>query len=397
MNQAKITQTLRKLVLKKLKDEKLSVVDQGTLEGAIDALLESELAVEQDTIEALLEDLDAVDGAGEVLLTEIETSSELAYFGKNGEQCSITFAIPVAFLAGDQIRDVAFSTDDTLPLVEVLEDAQVVGAQARIGILPRLFKPAELAAQSYGMLQRMSRSLGRKMRDKEPVRLENGILNTDFKPVETYAWGDNPHIDLRFLVGVVLAPTNDLENVFPEVGPELLDGASPDDAMASSETPGGAPVLAEVQTSAWARASDEERPRGFMPNGEFWETPFCEAVTNAFFSMRGCRGAVLPLELHDALRTGQEYWREFGLNHQVTMGFHEDEPVLLKCMPYEDQDTHRFGWDIELSGEDGTLRDECRWEILMHESPEESEDLLRGMCSTMGWTISALMPANAAE
>ncbi|KWU19150.1 hypothetical protein [Burkholderia cenocepacia] len=396
MTQAKFTQTLRKLVLKKNKNGKLGVTDQDSLESAIDALLECDLAVEQDTIEALLEEFDTVDGAGEVLLTEIETSSELAYFGKNREFCSITFAIPVAFLAGDQFRDIAFSTDDTLPLVEVLEAAQVVGAQARVGILPRLFKPAELAAQSYGMLQRLSRSLGRKMRDKEPVRLENGLLRTDIKPVDTYAWGDNPHIDLRFLVGVAFAPTNDLDNVFPPVGPELFDGAAPDhDTEDSSTVPPEAMMVPPA--SNWERASDGEPPRGFLPDGSFWETPFCEAVTHAFFSMRGCRGAVLPLELHDALRTGQEYWREFGLTHQAEIGFHIEEAVFLSCMPYEDQETHRFGWDIQFSGEDGTLRDEARWEILMHETPEESEDMLRNLCATMGWTITALMPASQAE
>lgn len=403
MRTNQIAKTLRELVLKKLRDQMLAEADQQKLEAAIDALLEKDAAVEQDTIEAILEDLDEHEDAGEVMLTEMETSSELAYFGKHREHCALAFAIPVALLAGDRYRDVALSTDDTLEMVRVLEDSQVVGSHTRIGILPRLFSPAELSAQSYGMLQRLTRSLGRKLRDREPVRLENGILRTEFTPVETYPWGDNPHVDLRFLVGAAYTPS-ELEHVFPPVGPEEVDGLMPeadetgtpedmteDAGDDAAENGDGRAKRGVVETLTWARAADADRPRGFMPDGEFWETAFCESVTNAFMSMRGCRGAVLPLTLHDALRTGQEYWREFGLDHQVSMGFHPDERVLVHCMPYEDTETDRIGWDIELRGEDGTIRDTVRWEILLHESSEESEERLREICHGMGWTIESFL------
>jgi len=404
MRTNQIAKTLRELVLKKIRDQVLSEADQAKLEAAIDALFEKDAAVEQDTIEAILEDLDEHEGAVEVMLTEIETSSELAYFGKNREHCALAFAIPVALLAGDRYREIALSTDETLEMVRVLEDSQIVGSHTRIGILPRLFSPAELAAQSYGMLQRLTRSLGRKLREREPVRLENGILRTEFDLVETFPWGDNPHVDLRFLVGAAYTPRRELEHVFPPVGPEETDGLMPetdgtenpegvaqDAADDGTEAGEGGEQRGVVETLTWARSADAERPRGFMPDGEFWETAFCEAVTNAFLSMRGCRGVVLPLTLHDALRTGQEYWREFGLDHQVSMGFHPDERVLVNCMPYEDTDTDRIGWDVELRGEDGTIRDTVRWEILLHESSEESEERLRSICHGMGWTIESFL------
>jgi hypothetical protein len=398
-------------------EEALSPEDREAFEGLLDHVLAQEAAVEEEIVYEVLEGIEG-QAVGDYFLSELEIQSELVFLGKKKDQAALLMCMPVIFMAGDQPQRLALSTDEMEELCHVLTETDVVGSQAKLGLLPRLFTPQELVSQPYGNLRKLAAAIGQQVLDGDPVRLESGIIAEGATPSDKFAWGDNPYVELRYLVGVVVTHESALDDVFPAVGPESTDAelfrlqadVQADEREEAGEGEEGVDEgfdetvddFSENSTAS-SRASDEEldaMPAPFEgqaapgegPNGEFWEDVFLEVVDEVFFPFFGAQATLLPDDFHENLRRGLSLWRECGMKHQVNEGFHPEEPVLLYAKPYVDEATGRMGWDVVMAGEDGSVRDHGPWEVLQHEAPGDTQENLEFLCEAMGWTLAELTP-----
>lgn len=400
---------LRSLVIKRAVDG-LDGEEQLELEAALDLLLDQPTSTEHDVVAQVLDEVYEVPEAGDIFLSELEIQSELVFLGKRHDQAALLMCLPVIFMAGDQPQRLAMSTDQMEELCHVLTETDVVGSQAQVSLLPRLFRPEELVTQSYGTLRALTVSLGEQVLQGDAVRLERGLIAEGMAASEKFAWGDNPYVELRYLVGVVVTHESALDDVFPAVGPESTDAdmyrlkaqvaadeqeaanaeeGAEDEGEASDEPDGSRLVVPDDDIPA---PFEGQAAPGEAPDGTYWEDVFLEVVDEVFMPMFGAQATLLPDDFHENLRRGLELWRQSGLQHQVGEGFDDEEAVVLHAKPYTDEATGRMGWDLVLMGEDGTIRDQAPWEVLLHEDPESSEEALRSLCESAGWTLASVDP-----
>jgi hypothetical protein len=215
-----------------------------------------------------------------------------------------------------------------------------------------------------------------------------GLMDVPAK-LEHFVWGENPHIVLRFLVGVAVTHQDALPYLLSD---ELDDDDGQQEAMA---------VRDAARTAMHADESQGLDPSQFVPFDDeqgairlAWQKAICEEISDAFFSMQGCQNVAEPFEFHEALRAGLEFGRELGLVLQADMGFDEKEEILVFAQAAEELGV--LGWDITLTGEDGSTRAIAPWEILNHESVEEGEEMLQAFCEDMGWNLHEIEPLQMA-
>lgn len=336
-------------------DESLS------LEIALVALLEQPRSTEMAMVSQLLDDLYDTPDAADYFLSELELASELLHLGAKEDKAVLLTALPVIFIGGANPRPLALTTDAARDLAAVLSDSNVVSEHAQVALLPRLFRPEELAAQSYGTLRNMTRLMGRQMLDGDPVRLPPGVfLEGPHNLDVSMAWGDNPYVELRYMVGVVMSPKEDLHDVFPAVD---CDEVGPSDA------------------------SDEPAGQG---EGEMWDEAFLDGVDAAFFPMFPAQAVGLPDDFHEVMRRGLEMWRQCGLQQQLRSCFSETETVVVETTPFVDDVTGRYGWDLALKSDSGDVRDASSWEVLHHETEDDAREALEELAEREGLTLGEL-------
>jgi hypothetical protein len=407
MTPSHLAAALRNLVSKAATSE-LAPDERQRLEAHLDELLAQPVDVEEAVVAQVIDETFDTPGAGDFFLSEVEMQSELVFLGKKRDQAVLLFCLPVAFMAGDPVQQLARSTDDMEELTHVLTETDVVGAQARVALLPRLFHPHELVTQSYGRLRKLTQTLGAQLLAGDPIRLFPGILAEGLPASEHFAWGDNPYVDLRFLVGVVVAHESALDDVFPAVGPETTDADLHRlDAQVQADERDDAEARAEQGLAVTGPAAGIPRWNGEVavpapfegqaapgetPAGEYWEDAFLAVVDEVFSPMFGAQETVLPDDFHENLRRGLELWRQAGIQHQVREGFHEREGVHIHALAWCDETTGRYGWDLLLTGEDGTVRDQGPWEALLHEQPSRVRECLEQLCEAQGWTLDEVEP-----
>jgi hypothetical protein len=384
-----LTSRISSLVIQCLERESDTSLRQQ-LGAALDRLLLLPPDDEENVVAEVLDDVCEVQDAPDFFLSELELRSQLVYLGKAQDQAALLWCMPVMFMAGDQPQRLALSTDSMTSLSQLLTDTDVIGAQARVGILPRLFLPQEMVTQSYGALNKLVRLLGQQVLDGDPVRLEPGVLAEGIPVSDKFAWGDNPYLTLRYLVGVVVTHASMLDDVFPAIGDDMGEEGDAYATQALSEPDARSP-LQEGQDDEPGPITDLPAP-GVDEHGTSWDDLFLEAVDDVFMPLFGAQSTMLPDDFHTNVRQGLELWRQNGLQHQIRNGFHEEEVVVIQARTYRDEELGRLGWDLFLFGEDGTFRDQSPWEVLMHEQIEESEGLLRELCAKAGWTILELEP-----
>jgi hypothetical protein len=351
-NLEQLVSTLRALALVGAQRD-LTEDESLTLELALVALLELPSDTEEAIVSGLLDELYELPEAVEFLLHELEVASVLVHLGEKEDRAVLMMALPVAYISGSKPRMLALTTDAMLEAADILSESNVVSAHARVALLPRLFKPEELAAQSYGTLRNMTRLMGRQMLSGEPVRLDNGIFNEGPHTRDlSMAWGDNPYVELYYVLGVVSTHKDELDQVFPPVGDD-------DDAD-----------LAD---------NDEQ--------GQDWADPFLEALDDAFFPMFPAQATVLPTDFHESMRQGLELWRQSGLQQQLRVNFTQGEPVQVVSVPFIDEETGRFGWDLHLQDGAGATRDICPWEVLHHEAEENAVEELEDLAEDEGLAL----------
>lgn len=402
MSPAKIARTIRSLILQAAK-RGLKGEEQQHLEETLDLLLDQPVDMEEDLVAQLLDDVSDVDDAADIFLTELEIQSSLVFLGDKQDQAAMLIAIPVMFMAGDTPNRLARSTDDMVEIAHVLTESDVIGAQTRLALLPRLFRPEEMVTQSYGTLRALTTMMGEQVLVGDPVRLMPGILAENVVASDKFPWGDNPYLDLRFIIGVVVTHESMIEYVFPLIGSESTEGEiyqlkkavaldEQEDAEAAGMAAATTADLSEAEEEHPGMFGFDETPPGLVGDGEFWEGVFLQTVDDVFSPMFGAQSAFLPDDFHEALRSGLELWRRTGVRHQINAGFADGELVIINARAYRDEVTSRTGWDLFLSGEDGTLRDQAPWEALLHEHPDDVEDSLRSLCETYGWKLADIQP-----
>lgn len=381
------------------------------MEASLGALLDKSTGVEAELVAEVLDAVGDEPAAADYFLSELEIASELVFVGDKQDQAALLLCLPVIFMAGDTPRRLALSTDCMHELASVLTETDVVGAQAKVGLLPRLFAPCEVVTQSYGALRKLTQMLGEQLLAGDPVRLLPGVLSEDSQPSDRFAWGDNPYMELRYIVGVVLTHETMLDEVFPAVGPETLEAdlARLKADVASDELTDQlanvAPKGRSLEHIARAGDSDSDSDRHPVPpalpdetepgqtaQGEYWEDVFLDTVDEVFVPMFGAHATSLPDDFHENVRRGLELWRETGVQHQVSQVFHPDERVFVYAKPYTDHDTGRMGWDLHFFGEYGTLRDQGPWELLMHEDADDAKAALDELCGISGWMLVEFDP-----
>jgi hypothetical protein len=332
------------------------------MELALVALLEQPREMEEAIVSQLLDELYELPEAADFFLSELELASMLVHLGPKEDQAVLLTAVPVIFLAGANPRPLALTTDAARELAEVLSDSNVVSGHARVALLPRLFRVEELAAQSYGTLRNMTRLMGRQMLDGEPVRLDPGLFREGPHKLDpAMAWGDNPYVELRFMVGAVLTHVSELDDVFPAVDMDDDEGGEDGD---DGNGEGGA--------------------------GERWDDAFLDGVDAAFFPMFPSQVVALPNDFHEAMREGLSLWRQSGLQQQLRSAFEDVETVMVAAVPFIDQETGRHGWDLQLKDDAGQVRDQGPWEVLHHEAEEDARELLEGLAEREGLTMGRL-------
>jgi hypothetical protein len=341
-----LSPTLRKLALVGAQRD-LTQDESLLLEAALVALLEQPSDIEEAIVSELLDELYELPEAVEFLLHELEIASTLVHLGAKEDQAVLLIALPVAFISGSKPRMLALSTDAMLEATSVLSDSNVVSEHARVALLPRLFRPEDLAAQSYGTFRNMTRLLGRQLLDGEPVRLDTGVFKEGPHTLDpSMAWGDNPYVELFYVVGVVSSHVSELDEIFPPVDDD---------------------------------EDDEHDESQNTSTGEPWEDAFLASLDDAFFPMFGAQATCLPTDFHDAIRQGLELWRESGLQQQLRVNFARKDIVTVVSTPFIDEQTGRFGWDLQLKDSEGVVRDQCPWEVLHHESEEVALEELEGV------------------
>lgn len=345
--------TLRSLALVGAQRD-LTEDESLTLELALVALLEQPSDIEEAIVAQLLDELYELPEAVEFFLHELEVASVLVHLGEKEDRAVLLMALPVAFISGANPRTLALSTDAMLEACDVLTESNVVSAHARVALLPRLFRPEELAAQSYGTLRNMTRLMGRQMLSGEPVRLHKGVFQEGPHTLdESMAWGDNPYIEMFYVLGVVSTHVSELDDIFPAVDDEDDEDTSPNADM-----------------------------------GEPWADEFLACLDDAFFPMFGSQATALPTDFHEAMRLGLELWRECGLQQQLRVNFARSDTVEVVSAPFIDEVTGRFGWDLQLKDSAGVVRDQCPWEVLHHESEENALEELEGVQDREGLTMA---------
>ncbi len=419
----------------------LSTDEQRQFEAVLDKVLALPASEEEEVVLQVLETISEDPAVGDFFLSELEIQSELVYFGKKKDQAVMLICMPIIFMAGDDPRRLALSTDEVSDLARSLTETDVISAQAKVALLPRLFTATELVTQPYGSLQRLTRVLGEQLLAGDPVRGEAGILLEGGIASEKFAFGDNGYVDLRYVVGVVSIHRSALNDVFPAVGPESTDaelyrlqaqvqadeqddeGDSGDAqgfsdfetvtanggiaAEEGSEQPGSErkAEASDAQESDEAGTDHEVEGEDLVPSpfgdlpaagttedGGFWEDIFLDELDATFMSLFGAQATLLPDDFHANLRRGLSLTRESGLKHQIREGFHDAEPVLISAKSFVDETTGRMGWDLYLCGEDGTVRDQAPWEVLQHEAPEDSLENLELLCENCSWTLAEVTP-----
>lgn len=331
------------------------------MELALVALLEQPRELEEAIVSQLLDELYELPEAADFFLSELELASMLVHLGPKEDQAVLLTAVPVIFLAGANPRPLALTTDAARELAGVLLDSNVVSGHARVALLPRLFRVEELAAQSYGTLRNMTRLMGRQMLDGEPVRLVPDLFGEGPHKLDpAMAWGDNPYVELRFMVGAVLTHVSELDDVFPAVDMDE-DAAEADDG-------------------------DDDGQDG----AERWDEVFLDGVDDAFFPMFPSQVVALPNDFHEAMREGLSLWRQSGLQQQLRSAFADVETVVVTAQPFIDQETGRHGWDLQLKDDAGRVRDQGPWEVLHHEGEEDARELLEGLAEREGLTLGSV-------
>lgn len=321
-----------------------------TLELALVALLEQPSDIEEAIVTQLLDELYELPEAVEFFLHELEVASVLVHLGEKEDKAVLLMALPVVFISGSNPRTLALSTDAMLEATEVLSDSNVVSEHARVALLPRLFRPEELAAQSYGTFRNMTRLMGRQLLDGEPVRLDPAVFNEGpHTRDESIAWGDNPYVELFYVLGVVSSHVSELDEIFPAVDDDDEDDCSPNAAL-----------------------------------GDPWADAFLLGLDDAFFPMFGSQATALPTDFHDAMREGQELSRECGLLQQLRVNFSRNETVVVVSTPFIDEETGRHGWDLAFKDSAGVMRDQCPWEVLHHEAEENAIEELEVLVEREG-------------
>lgn len=328
----------------------------------------TEVAVMTAALEALRDQQDH--DAASWLIGEAELEAECQYLESpyGDEMMAVLFAIPIIFQEGTPHGELS-PIADIERLHTLMEQAEIVSATARFGLLPFLLSPETLEYRAYAEIAETTRYLGQQVADGEGPVLRLGHCLPGAVPHEL-----TDQVTVRYLLGVAVAKDNGEDPV------DLFWEEPENDAQAFANW-----SLTRSETSQF-------HPRGTLPDGELWEDAFADALTENTAGEQPVLMVGNPLGFHEDRYMGRVLQREQALVCQFQAWLASGKSIngaRITQQPVKDANHELCGWIAWLALADGECL-QLSWPLLEQETEEDAYGLFQDVLDDLH-----LLPENA--
>lgn len=309
------------------------------------------------------EELDAIVWFQEEL--ESEVVMQWRESGRKQPYACMLFAIGVVLDAEDSL-DLHGPSGMVEDLARHLVDCQVVDAQAKVGLVNRVFSATDFLSRTPGQLKRLSEYLAEQLFDGNTCLR----LPLDFEAEPAHGANLCSEVRLHFILGIAAISDERFEEMFPNLpGPDEMD---PELRRGYFFQQGAVRILPMPEV-------------GQTEDGQPWENGFLRLFDSCFGVMANSLAVVAPEGLYEDLRIGQECAREIAL-HSVLRVYAPDNVeegaagAPTACvLPQRTDPLAVEGISLEIRWPDQPPEEYAyiTWPVLGHETMEEAMSALQ--------------------
>jgi len=305
----------------------------------LDAVLQEPLDVQREVLAQTWQALAGKADAVQRLREEIELECELQYIqtDRHRERVAVLFALPLVCEASELPAQLELQDRESLQdLASGLTESDVVHFSAQVSLYPKLWTLEQLEALAPGDVRLLTRCMGvqaargcvvyeplpavaagpgvsTEAQQAKPADTKTPAQHRRRKSRKPVVAGEN--MRLYFVLGVVCAGAEQLEDLFPQLPDQPSSEALEPDERASAEK---GLLLGAVLPDSPARPNPDDdlawnHTPGQFEDGTVWEDFFYEQVAYAFGIGAPVLGTLTPNGYFEDVLIAQQLARKVGL------------------------------------------------------------------------------------